>query len=363
MDTTCYIFPISWPRFLQRHIYFLLTRPINYIGTALFVLTRPGESWKNRLRTVYHFGEAVYLAKEVQQRNIQHLHAHFTINAASIALIVARLLNISFSFTAHNIFFTDRLLLKEKVRESRFIAVISRFSQEYLLRLVPGESWRGKTHIVHCGISPGQFSPPYPRPANIVPFIFFVSQLEERKGALYLIEACRLLKGRGVSFQCVLAGDGPQKPIIQRLIDQYGLKEIVDLPGAIFIEQVRDYLNQADIFVLPCIVARNGDMDGIPVALMEAMACEIAVVSTRVSGIPELIQDGESGLLVSEKDAIALADAIQRLIEDKELCLQLGKNGRQKVMREFDVDGNASQLAKLFESCLLPGEKPPTLAF
>ena len=148
MGSTYYIFPISWLRFIQRHLNFLLTRPVKYIGTAFYVLTRPGESWKNRLRTLYHFGEAVYLAWEVHKRNIQHLHAHFTINAASIALIVARLLDISFSFTAHNIFFTDRLLLKEKVRESLFIAIISEFHREYLLRLVPGETWRRKDS--HC---------------------------------------------------------------------------------------------------------------------------------------------------------------------------------------------------------------------
>ena len=355
MDTTSYIFPVSWPRFLQRHVYFLLFHPVKYLGTSFYILTRPGESWKNRLRTVYHFGEAVYLAWEVRNHNIRHLHAHFTINAASIALIIARLLDISFSFTAHNIFFTDRLLLKEKVREARFIAVISEFSREYLLRLVPGESWRQKTHIVHCGISPSQFSPPDPRPVNSVPFIFFVSQLQERKGAPVLAEACSLLKERGVDFHCVLAGDGPEKPVVERLVEQYGLKDCVALPGAIFVDQVNAYLKQADIFVLPCVVARNGDIDGIPVALMEAMACEVAVVSTRVSGIPELIQDGESGLLVPENDAAALADGLQQLIEDKEERLRLGKNGREKVMREFDVDISAAQLAKLFDSYLCQG--------
>ena len=115
MDSTYYIFPISWLKFILVHLYFLFTRPVKYLGTALFVLTRKGESRRNRLRTVYHFGEAVYLAKEIQNRGIQHVHAHFSINAASIALVVSRLLGISFSFTAHNIFFTDRILLKEKL--------------------------------------------------------------------------------------------------------------------------------------------------------------------------------------------------------------------------------------------------------
>ena len=349
VDSTNYTFPISWPRFFLRHLYFLMTHPAKYLGTAIFVLTRPGESRRNRLRTLYHFGEAVYVAREVQQRRIKHLHAHFSINAASIAMIIARLLDISFSFTAHNIFFTDRLLLKEKVSQAKFIAVISEFSRDYLLRLVPGESYRRKMHIIHCGISPDQFLPPNPRLANPSPFIFFVSQLQERKGAPVLVEASRLLMDRGVAFKCVLAGDGPEMSEVARLVKQYDLMDCIYLPGAIYMEQVKEYLNQADIFVLPCIVARNGDMDGVPVVLMEAMACEVAVVSTRVSGIPELIENGESGLLVPEKNAVALADALQKLIEDNALRLRLGKNGRQKVTREYDVDNNASKLAKLFE--------------
>lgn len=358
MDSTSYVFPISWPRFLLRHVYFLLTRPARYLGTAFFVLTRPGESWKNRLRSLFHFGEAVYLAREVQQRGIQHLHAHFTINAASIALVIARLLGISFSFTAHNIFFTDRLLLKEKIRAARYIVAISEFSRDYLLRLAPAGEWRHKTHIVHCGISPAQFSPPDPRPANAVPLVFFVSQLQERKGAPVLVEACRILSERGVAFRCVLAGDGPDMPLVEQMVEKYGLSGTVELPGAIFTEQVRGYLSQADAFALPCIVAQNGDMDGIPVALMEAMACELAVVSTRVSGIPELIEDGVSGLLVNEKDAVSLADALQRLIEDQDLRRRLGKNARQKVLREFDVDASAARLAALFEFYLLSGAAP-----
>jgi len=292
------------------------------------------------------------VAREVQKRKIKHLHAHFSINAASMALVIARLLDISFSFTAHNIFFTDRLLIKEKIREARFIAAISEFSRRFLLSLAPGENWADKVHIVHCGISPGQFSPSSSKPENTIPLIVFVAQLAERKGAPFLVEACKLLVERGVTFQCVIAGDGPERQLVEQLVERHNLKERITLTGAIFQEQVQAYLHRADIFVLPCITARNGDMDGVPVALMEAMACEITTVSTRVSGIPELIQDGESGLLVQEKDATALADALQRLIEDKALRARLSQNGRRKVLQEFDVDQNGAQLASLFERYL-----------
>ncbi len=355
VDNTSYVFPILWPKFWGEHLYFFLTRPGKYIGTALFVLTRPGESFKNRVRTLFHFGEAVYLAKEMERRGIKHIHAHFTINAASIALMISRLLGISFSFTAHNIFFTDRLLLKEKVREARFISVISEFSRQFLIRLIPdGQKFKHKMHIVHCGVSPEQFLPPNPKPANPVPLILFVAQLVERKGSPILVEACRLLVERGLVFECVIVGDGPEKMLVEQLVQQYHLGEAVKLPGALFQEQLVEYLCRADVFVLPCITASNGDMDGVPVSLMEAMCMEIATVSTKVSGIPELIEDGESGLLVPEKDAVALADALQRLLEDEALRARLGRNGRQKIRHEFDVDANAAQLALLFEKYLEP---------
>jgi glycosyltransferase involved in cell wall biosynthesis len=351
VDKTCYAFPISWGKFLQAHLYFLLTRPVRYVSTAVFVLTRKGESWKNRLRTAYHFAEAVYLAKEMEKRGIRHIHAHFEINAASIALVVSRLLNISFSFTAHNTFFTDRLILRDKVREARFIVAISEFTRQFLLRLCPGEN-SNKIHIVHCGLSPGDFLPPVPRSTNDVPLLLFVGQLAERKGAPVLVEACKLLRERGLAFHCVIVGDGPQRPLIEQMLDAYALRDKVELAGIVFQEHLKKHLNCADIFVLPCVTASNGDMDGIPVSLMEAMAMEIPVVSTQVSGIPELIQDNHSGLLTPEKDKVALADALQRLLQHPELRLELGQAGRRKVVQEFDIHKNADQLAALFEEYL-----------
>jgi colanic acid/amylovoran biosynthesis glycosyltransferase len=348
VDRSHYVFPLSWRKFFRAHFFILRTRPRKYLGTLLFVLTRKGEQPKNRLRTFYHFLEAVYLAPELERRQVQHIHAHFAINAATLALVLSRLLDISFSFTAHNIFFIDRLLLKDKVWTARFVVAISEFSKQFLLRLVPGQDLGGKIHIVHCGLSPEDFAPVDRTPTADVPLLLFVAQLAERKGAPYLVEACRLLAERGVAFRCVIIGDGAQRPLLEQLIDRYSLQGVVELAGAMPQERVKPYLQRADVFVLPCITASNGDMDGIPVSLMEAMAMEIPVVSTYVSGIPELIEDGQSGLLVEEKDEIGLADALQRLIQDEAVRVALGKNGRSKVVQEFNIHDNASQLTTLF---------------
>lgn len=356
VESSHYVFPISWPKFFTSHLFFLCTRPGKYLTTLFFVLTRKGESARNRRRAFIHFCDAVYLATEMKRLDIRHIHAHFAINAATIALVIFRLLGITYSFTAHNTFFIDRVLLKEKVRAARFIIAISEFTRQFLTKLVPDDNIGDKIHIVHCALSVNDFSPPDPKPVNDVPVLLFVAHLAERKGAPVLVEACRILAERGVTFRCVIVGDGPQRTLVEQLVEQYALQEAVELTGVVFQENLKEYLNKADVFVLPCITASNGDMDGIPVVLMEAMAMEIATVSTYVSGIPELIEDGVNGLLVQEKDAVALADTLQRLLEDDELRLRLGKNGRQKVMREFDIDKTTAQLTSLFEKYLSADE-------
>jgi glycosyltransferase involved in cell wall biosynthesis len=352
VESSHYVFPISWPKFFKSHLYFLCTRPRKYLTTLFFVLTRKGENARNRRRAFIHFCDAVYLATEMKRLHIRHIHAHFAINAATIALVIFRLLGITYSFTAHNTFFIDRVLFKEKVRAARFMIAISEFTRQFLTKLVPDDNIGDKIHIVHCGLSVNDFSPPDPKPVNDVPVLLFVAHLAERKGAPILVEACRILAERGVTFRCVIVGDGPQRTLVEQLVEQYALQEAIELTGVVFQENLKEYLNQADVFVLPCITASNGDMDGIPVVLMEAMAMEIATVSTYVSGIPELIEDGVNGLLVQEKDAVALADTLQRLLEDDELRLRLGKNGRQKVIREFDIDKTTAQLTTLFEKYL-----------
>jgi glycosyltransferase involved in cell wall biosynthesis len=268
------------------------------------------------------------------------------------------LLDITYSFTAHNSFFTDRVILREKATGARFIAAISEFTRRYLSDLFPEDHLEHKIHIVHCGLSPDDFAPPDPKPVNDVPTLLFVAQLVERKGAPFLVEACRLLAESGVRFRCVIIGDGPQRGHLQQLVDQYALDEVVELKGMVFQEDLKEYLECADVFVLPCVTAANGDMDGVPVSLMEAMAMEIATVSTCVSGIPELIEDGVSGLLVPEKDAVALANALQKLLEDDELRLRIGKNGRQKVIGEFDINQSTAQLAALFRRYMDNSGKP-----
>ena len=313
-------------------------------------MLQPGESWDNRRRTIGHFGGGVYLAYRHREREIQHIHAHFSVNAATLGLVIARLLNISYSFTVHNNIFTDRLILREKLRAAKFIISISEYSRRFLIDYAPElDDLADKISIVHCGIEPDQFVPEREISTNELPHIVSLSSLAERKGMPMLVEACRILRDRGVQFKCTIAGDGPQRVLLEQLVGDYELENHVHLAGRYFQEDIRDYLNNASIFALACVTAENGDVDGVPVALMEAMAMKVPTISTTVSGIPELIDHEISGLLVPEQSPEELADAIERLLDDPIFAENLADAAREKVSAEFNLDNSARQLITLFD--------------
>lgn len=353
MDSTTYVFPLNWPRFLITHLRYMITRPLRYWGTLLFLLTRPGESWKNRIRTFYHFCEAVYLAPEVQRRGVEHIHSHFALNSATVAMVLARLLNIPFSFTAHaNDIFCNPILLKQKIQAAQFIIAISEYNRKHLYSILPCPDTARKIHVVRYGVDVHRFSPPDPPAQNGRPVLLSVCRLVEKKGLPYLVKACKHLVDAGYEFRCLIVGGGPQESLLRQMIRSSGLESYVSLEGVVFQEHLKDYLKQADVFVLPCIVASDGDRDGIPNTLIEAMAMGIPVVSTRVSGIPELIEHEHTGLLVAEKDEQALAEALGRLLNDEPLRLRLGQAGRQRVEQEHTLDRNVEKLLAIFERYL-----------
>ncbi|MFQ5904858.1 MAG: hypothetical protein ACE5JO_14340, partial [Candidatus Binatia bacterium] len=183
VEDTFYIFPLNWPKFLLSHTWYVFRRPLRYLCTLWFCLTREHKTQKNRWRTFYHFCQAVYLAREVEHRNIKHLHAHFALNATTIAMVVSRLTGTTFSFTAHaNDIFANPILLPEKTKLARFIVAISEYNVRFLRDVVPGQETANKTHLVHCGIDVQHFSPPNHRSYTTPPIILTVGRLIEKKG-------------------------------------------------------------------------------------------------------------------------------------------------------------------------------------
>lgn len=355
---TAYVFPLDFLGFVASHLGFFLGSPLRYLGTLWMVISCRDGSRGDRLLGILHFLMGVRLASLVKRSGADHVHAQFSAHGASLALVASRLLDLPFSFTAHNLLFTRHMLLGPKLERATFVAAISEDTRDYILDRARPLELAGRVHIVRCGIRPSEFPPrerrgQEPRQGqgdpsrSPTPELLFVAQLAPRKGVLVLIEACRLLRDRGNTFRCRIVGSGPDEPAARELVLRHQLGEVVELAGALPQESVRPLLEQADLFVLPCIQAASGDRDGIPVALMEAMAKEVPVVSTRISGIPELVEDRATGLLVEPGDPSALADAMAQLLVDHELRDRLAAAGRQRVLQSFDVDRNAELLAEL----------------
>lgn len=277
----------------------------------------------------------------------QAIHAHWATYPSTAALILSSHLKIPFSFTAHahDIFLEDHLL-QDKFNAAAFVVTISEYNRRYL-----GERFGPRAHdkirIVHCGVDIRDF-PPTPGPRERTNLLF-VGRFDEIKGLPVLLHACRVLQEQGVVFHCEIIGDGAARPRLEQLRGSLGLQDTVVFLGARPQHEVRMRLRQATVFVMPSVVARDGNRDGIPVALMEAMAAYTPVVSTTVSGIPELVTDGVSGLLVPPDDANALARAIRRILEDAVYAQRLAAGGRAVVEQYFEAHSEAARLYGLIE--------------
>jgi glycosyltransferase involved in cell wall biosynthesis len=352
---TCYVFPLSVKLFLRANIHFMTRNPVRYMGTLCLVLIQPRESFKKKLRTLAHFGEGVYLAYQMKMRGIRHVHASFA-HTAGVALIISNLLRIPFSFSAHavDIYARNRILIPLKLRRAKFVITISNYNRSYLSRLAGNTDVQRKIHIIRYGVDVSAFSPQPRKEESATPVILSVGRLVEKKGFPYLVGACKILVERKYKFHCQIIGDGPQRLLLEDLIRTNGLSEYINLVGVVFQEKLKDYLGKADFFVLPCVVSKDGDRDGIPNVLIEAMAMEIPVISTLVSGIPELITHGKEGLLVPEKDETALADAMAFLLEKGDIRGQMGEAGRKRVEADFDISKTSAQLSEIFKKELLP---------
>lgn len=332
---------------LKANLHFLRTKPAAYLGVWLEVLRGTLGSMNYLIGGLGIIPKAAKFAYDMQRMGVQHVHAHFANHPAVAALVINRLTGIPFSFTAHaHDIYVDQHMLKEKVQAAKFVVAISEYNKALITRHA-GEAMRDKIKVVHCGVDTSLFQPRQ-RPTGDAPFtIVCVGSLEEKKGQTYLVEACRLLKQRGLRFVCHLIGDGQNRADLEEQVRRDNLGDVVKLAGGIPRAEVLKMLAKADVVALPSIRTKSGKMEGIPVALMEPLACEVPVVSTQTSGIPELVEDGVTGLLVPPENPAALADALQRLAKDPELGQRMGRAGREKVLREFDLNDNAATLVQL----------------
>ena len=297
--------------------------------------------------------QGVLIARLDERRRLDHLHAHFATSATRVAMLAHLCSGIGFSFTAHakDIYHrdADQSLLVEALERAAFAVTVTDQNLRHLQALGPAG---GNIRRIHNGVRLDALGKVRPRPpvdpSRGRPRLVSVGRLVEKKGFLYLVEACAILKGRGYRFQCRLIGRGPGEAAIREAIERFEVGDVVELLGAQPHDVVLETIAESDLMVLPCVVGQDGDRDALPTALLEAMALRVPVVSTDLEGVTEIVDHETTGLLVAQRDSASLAAAIQRFLEDAALRDRCGEAGRLKAERLFDLRTNVAQLAALF---------------
>lgn len=327
---------------------FLRRDPIKYLKLWAEVLRGTWASANYFLAAIAIFPKSVLYADEMSRLGIVHVHAHFANHPAVSAFIVHRLTGVPFSFTARGSdVLLDRHMLKEKIEAADFALAVS----SDLKRTMVGECGprlRDKIHVIRGGVDVDRLTPPPARRSAGPLRILCVARFEEVKGHTHLVEACRILRDRGVLFECRLVGEGPLARAIEKQIADAQLTREIRSLGPLSYREVIAELTSADVLVLPTSPTDGGDHEGMPTVLQEAMACGLPVVSCLVEGIVELVDDELTGLLVFPKDPTALANAFERLKNDPALRLRMGRAGRQKVVQKFSLKANTAKRAALF---------------
>ncbi len=336
------VYPVAWWRSLFAAFGSIVRHPLKQVALLAEIFVSLGKHPGALIKTLVVWWRSLGLLDTVRDMRVDHIHAHWATYPSTSAMLIALRLKIPFSFTAHahDIFLEDHLLA-QKMSRAKFTVAISVFNKNYLAERVQGANFVD-VRIVHCGVSPALF--PLVTALRDPTRILAIGRLDRIKGFCHLIDACAILRDKGVAFACEVVGSGPLEAALAAQIRAHRLDAHVYLLGARKQEEIRQFLHRAAIFALPSVVTPAGDRDGIPVALMEAMASGLPVVSTRVSGIPELVEDGVTGLLADPADAASLAACIERLLTDRLLAAALAARARHHVEQEFDVQKEAKKL-------------------
>jgi len=340
---TSYVLPPKCGRLLSSHAGLAVRHPARYFSVLAYALRMHLRGLRGKFRMLCYFGEAVYLAECFRRGGIDHVHVHSASQTAMPAMLVKALTGIPLSITVHGPgeFLNDELLYEKFTAADKLVA-ISEFCRGEILSRAPDMAPE-KITIVHCGVDPQQFTPARERAPGAFRLLT-IGRLVPQKDHVTLVEACAALRRRGLDFRCHIVGDGPTAYEVADAIRRHGLGEHVIMEGVVTDERILELLRGADVFVMSSL------LEGVPSVLMEAMSCEVPVVSTRVCGVPELVEDGVSGLLVDPKDPEAIAEAVLKLANGPELRRRLGQAGRRKVMEEFNSAVNCRRVAGLFRA-------------
>lgn len=318
-------------------------RYLRLLAVALWRATK-----RRRPRAFKRVVQAVYIAPLLRREGITHVHAHFATSATSVACHLHELAGVSYSFTAHakDIYrhAVESDSLERKLRAARFAVTVSDYNRRYLAR------FGGTDRLVRIynGVDVQRFAP-NGAACEQPPLVLAVGRLVEKKGFVDLVRACALLRRDGWAFRCRIVGKGELDAELRAVIAEHGLEGHVELAGPMPRERLLGLYPRASVVVAPCIVGSDGNRDGLPTVLVEAMALGVPVVATDVTGIPELVEDGRTGLLVPQHDPAALAAAIRRIVTARGEAEALARAGRVRVERHFDLRTNVARLRALLE--------------
>jgi colanic acid/amylovoran biosynthesis glycosyltransferase len=324
----------------------LLRRPLRLLSSVGIVVAAHLRLPRKLARALVTIPLACAHARELQDEGVEHVHAHFATYPALAAWVAWRLTGIPYSFTAHaHDIFIHQALLARKASDAAFVVAISEFHRDFLRERAPA----ARLEVVHCGVHPERLAAALPSmPASGPVRALCVAGLREYKGHSVLLRA---IAGDSLDrLELELVGDGELRGPLEALVAELGLGSRVRFRGWVSEPEVERSLGEADLFVLPSVVAADGDMEGLPVALMEALAAALPTVATRQAGIPELVRDGETGWLAEPGDVEDLRRALAEAIASPELAAERGRAGRKLVEREFDQARSARRLAELFRS-------------
>jgi glycosyltransferase involved in cell wall biosynthesis len=328
--------------FFSAQLGLLFTRPGRYFTTLGCAFGHRVPGLRGIVMSPIYFAEAVVLARELKRREIDRLHNHFANAGAIVGYLAARLLDLPWSFTMHGISETDYpagLLLGKKIDAAKFVACVSYFGRAQAMRLVWPDQWK-KLHVVRCGLPLARMPDRAAKLSSIR--IICVGRLSPEKGQAGLLQAFAEVSASREDVDLMFVGDGPEGEVLRSQAKALGIADKVTFTGRLGEKVTLDQIAASDILVL------SSFMEGLPIVLMEAMAMGTVVVASRVAGIPELVEDGQSGLLFTPSNWDELAGCIRRLLDDRALGQTLASNAREAVAADFDVRNSASQLLALF---------------
>ena len=328
----------------MRALQLAILRPL-LVTRILGNIFKNSGSFKKIFKNLAVVPKGLVLGEEVKKKGIEHIHAHWASTPSTAAYIASLYSKITWSFTAHRWDIAEGNMLTVKAQSSKFIRAIDVKGAEEIRAQIPSNLWR-KVRVIHVGV--------------ILPFSCYIEKKEPfilacvaylvpKKGHKFLIEACSVLQRRAINLRCILFGDGPLRDELQQMTNELALNNIVEFRGRVAHDEILKLYTTGEVsaVVLPSIETKDGEKEGIPVVLMEAMAAGVAVISTTTGGIPELLGDG-AGILVPPEDSEALANAIEEIMKDPGLRRKIGAAGKEKVRKEFAIDAVVAKMIELF---------------